>query len=171
MIPLSGARVGLVVGDVAGHGLQATATMGPDLPFECTEVRLAPGSTLALFTDGLVNDGHGNIDAGVADLCRVLERPGITPTDACKAIAAWVDGDQARDDAALLLVRVHALAEGSMAAWSIPADPAEVARARAQCLRQLAAWDLDEVGSVVELIVSELVTNAIRPAPRGRGIA
>ncbi|WP_413098451.1 SpoIIE family protein phosphatase [Streptomyces sp. Inha503] len=257
VIPLSGARVGLVVGDVAGHGLQATATMGrlrttiralaaldldpgelltrlddlvaqarigihpddgdpaedpalgtrclyvvydpasqvcstasaghllpvvaapdgttdpvtvpvgpplgiADLPFECTEVRLAPGSTLALFTDGLVNDGHGNIDAGVAHLCRVLERPGITPTDACEAIASWADGDQAQDDAALLLVRVHALAEDSMAAWSIPADPAEVARARAQCLRQLAAWDLDEVGFVVELIVSELVTNAIR---------
>ncbi|EKX65751.1 ATP-binding SpoIIE family protein phosphatase [Streptomyces ipomoeae] len=257
VVPLSGARVGLVVGDVAGHGLRATATMGrlrttvralaaldldpgelltrlddlvaqarigihpedgdpaedpalgtrclyavydpasqvcstasaghltpvvvapdgsahhvavpvgpplgiADLPFESAEVRLAPGSMLALFTDGLVNDEYGDIEAGVADLCRVLQRRGITPAEACQAIADRRSRDRAQDDATLLLVRVQALTKDSMAAWTIPAEPAEVARARALCLRQLSAWDLDEVGFVVELIVSELVTNAIR---------
>lgn len=32
VIPLSGTRVGLVVGDVVGHGLQAAATMGLPAP-------------------------------------------------------------------------------------------------------------------------------------------
>jgi len=43
-----------------------------------------------------------------------------------------------------------------------PADPAAVGQVRAAVLRKLAEWDLDELGFTTELILSELVTNAIR---------
>jgi anti-sigma regulatory factor (Ser/Thr protein kinase) len=67
------------------------------------------------------------------------------------------------DDAALLLVRVHSLPDRKVATWDVPADPGEVAHARSLARRKLDEWDVDEeTGFVVELVVSELVTNAIR---------
>lgn len=43
-------------------------------------------------------------------------------------------------------------------------DPAAVADARARVTRQVVAWGLGEPATTTELIVSELVTNAIRCA-------
>jgi len=63
---------------------------------------------------------------------------------------------------ALLLARTRALHADQVAAWSLPSDPAIVADARAQASRQLAAWGLEDAAFVTELVVSELVTNAIR---------
>ncbi|MET8536410.1 ATP-binding protein [Streptomyces sp. NPDC005065] len=48
--------------------------------------------------------------------------------------------------------------------WDITKDPAAVAPARARAARQLAAWGLEELAFTTELVVSELVTNAIRYA-------
>uniref|UniRef100_UPI0040400AF6 ATP-binding protein n=1 Tax=Streptomyces sp. SS7 TaxID=3108485 RepID=UPI0040400AF6 len=59
-------------------------------------------------------------------------------------------------------MRVHRLAASHMASWAIGADPSEVARARNTAARQLTDWGLDDVAFVLELVVSELVTNAIR---------
>ncbi|WP_147982017.1 ATP-binding SpoIIE family protein phosphatase, partial [Streptomyces sp. MS191] len=257
VISLSGARVGLVVGDVVGHGLHAAVTMGrlrttvralaaldlaPDellsrlddlvgqarigidprdaegaapavcarclyvvydavhgriaaasaghlppvvvppggpaapldvpvglplgvggMPFEAAEFEIEEHSLLALFTDGLVIGADGDPDAGVVGLCRTLtEHSGLHPDDIRRRLAAPRDPAAARDDAALLLVRVRPLAEDHMASWRIDPDPAEVAGARAFTNAQLAHWGLDAVGFAVELIVSELDTNAIR---------
>ncbi|MFF4145715.1 SpoIIE family protein phosphatase [Streptomyces sp. NPDC001698] len=260
VIPLSGARIGLVVGDVVGHGVDAAATMGrlrtsvralaaldlaPDelltrlddmvgqerigihqklgdeeedralgatclyavydstsgtctaataghippvvavrstkadkaepldlpigpplgaggLPFECAEFELAEGSLLALFTDGLVEARDRDIDAGVTDLCRALEHPHSSLQETCDAIMSHRAQRPAEDDAALLLVRAHALPDDSTAIWDLACDPAEVSRARALVGQQLEEWGLGEVMFVAELVVSELVTNAIR---------
>ncbi|WP_323139457.1 MULTISPECIES: ATP-binding protein [unclassified Streptomyces] len=45
-----------------------------------------------------------------------------------------------------------------------PSDPAVVARAREMAARQLDSWGLAELALTAELVVSELVTNAIRHA-------
>lgn len=68
------------------------------------------------------------------------------------------------DDIALLIARTKALDTGRVATWDIPADPAAVAQARKEVTARLAAWGLDDAGFVTELVVSELVTNAIRYA-------
>ncbi|MFE0379233.1 ATP-binding protein [Streptomyces inhibens] len=44
----------------------------------------------------------------------------------------------------------------------MPADPAAVADIRAAVVRQLADWSLDEAAFTTELVLSELLTNAIR---------
>jgi anti-sigma regulatory factor (Ser/Thr protein kinase) len=44
----------------------------------------------------------------------------------------------------------------------VPADPAAVPRIRAEGTRRLEAWGLGEAAFTTELILSELVTNAIR---------
>ena len=66
------------------------------------------------------------------------------------------------DDVPLLLARTHALGAGQVATWDLEAEPAAVARARAHVTRQLGEWGLEELEFTAELVVSELVTNAIR---------
>ncbi|WP_055523069.1 ATP-binding SpoIIE family protein phosphatase [Streptomyces graminilatus] len=252
VIPLSGSRVALCVGDVVGHGIQSSATMGrlrtavrtladvdlpPDellthlddlvthladeedsdevaelgatclyavydpvsrrltlasaghpppavvppggaaelievtagpplgvggLPFEATELTLPEGSLLALYTDGLIEDRDRDIDHAIAELCRALDLPGASLDAVCDAVLKAVLPEQPGDDVALLLARTHALGTGRVATWDVPPDPAHVAVTRQAAVEQLAAWGLEEEAFVTELVVSELVTNAIR---------
>jgi anti-sigma regulatory factor (Ser/Thr protein kinase) len=46
--------------------------------------------------------------------------------------------------------------------WDVPQDPAAVARVRSAVNAQLDTWGIDEPAFATELILSELVTNAIR---------
>ncbi|MFD0504516.1 ATP-binding protein [Streptomyces chiangmaiensis] len=72
--------------------------------------------------------------------------------------------DQPTDDAALLIARTHILDADHVATWDLPADPAVVAEARDHVSSQLAAWGVEDAVFTTELVVSELVTNAIRYA-------
>ncbi|MFI0710005.1 SpoIIE family protein phosphatase [Streptomyces inhibens] len=252
VIPLSGARVALVVGDVVGHGLHAAATMGrlrtavrnfaaldlqpdellthvddlvgsldldagnhdgepgvvgatclyaiydpvsgratlaraghlppalvhPDgtvdfpelpagpplglggLPFETAELDIAEGSQLVLFTDGLVEDRHRDIEVGLEVLRRALAHPDRPPQQTCTAVLKALPHADPSDDVALLVARTRALDREHC--WDVPADPAAVADIRAAVVRQLADWGLDEAAFTTELVLSELLTNAIR---------
>ena len=72
--------------------------------------------------------------------------------------------DRPSDDVALLVARTRVLDAARVAAWDVPPDPSAVAGMRERAAGQLAAWGLGEVGFVTELVVSELVTNALRYA-------
>ncbi|MGP4050509.1 SpoIIE family protein phosphatase [Streptomyces sp. 2A115] len=250
VIPLSGTRVALVVGDVVGHGIHASVTMGrlrtavwtladvdlppdellthlddlvghlgadesatgeigatclyavydpvsrhctiasaghpppvvlyPDgtvevvevsagpmlgvggLPFEATELDVPEGAVLALYTDGLVEARDLDVDAGTAALCTALAAPAGTLEDSCDNLLKALLPERPADDVALLLARTRALDTEQVAVWDLPADPAMVASARQHATEQLTRWGLDEAAFVTELVVSELVTNAIR---------
>ncbi|MGW4817479.1 SpoIIE family protein phosphatase [Streptomyces sp. NPDC004227] len=258
VIPLPGARVALVVGDVVGHGLHAAATMGrlrtavhnfsaldlppdellahlddlvakvdqeqtgaeegartgvtgatclyaiydpvcgrcsmaraghpgpalvhpdgtvslPDvpgspplglsgsLPIEVTELQLAEGSHLVLFTDGLVEDRHRDFDAGLMLLLDTLSGTATqTPEQTCQTVFNTMVPDRPRDDIALLVARTRMLDPAQVADWDVPSDPAAVAPVRGACGRQLQAWGLEDIQFTAELILSELITNAIR---------
>ncbi|MCQ0002882.1 SpoIIE family protein phosphatase [Streptomyces sudanensis] len=256
-IPLSGLRVALVVGDVAGHGLQAAATMGrlrtavrtlaaldlppeevlahldelvgrpagdpaeeydpatattclyavydpvacrctaaraghpppavappggearlldlpagPPLglgglqPYESTSFDLAPGSLLALYTDGLLKEGlgYGDTEASTGRLLSALTRsgPARDPERVCDRITETVLPGGPRDDVALLVARVGALPADRVATWELPADPSVVAEARRLVRRKLTEWGLAHMEFTTGLVVSELVTNAVR---------
>ncbi|WP_037845262.1 sodium/proline symporter PutP [Streptomyces sp. NRRL S-455] len=264
VIPLSGARVALVVGDVVGHGMNAAATMGrlrtavrtladldlppdellahlddlvighlgayggkepaaadeetagaaflgatclyavydpvsrrcmlaraghlppvivgPDgtadildlpagpplglgyLPFESTEVELAEGSLIALYTDGLIETYDRDIDVGLSRLGDTLAVRGPTlEAIGLGAVDALLTGAPS-DDVALLLARTHVLAPDQVVSWDLPSDPAAVAHARRLAGRRLEEWGMPDLAFTTELIVSELVTNAIRHA-------
>jgi anti-sigma regulatory factor (Ser/Thr protein kinase) len=262
VIPLSGARVALVVGDVVGHGIHASATMGrlraavrtladvdlppdelltrlddlvsrlsanggadagaddgddaeneigatclyavydpvsrrcclaraghpppalvtPDgtasfldlpagpplglggLPFESSEVELPAGSILALYTDGLIESRYDDIDLGLERLRRALTYRDRSLETTCDNVLKAVLPDHPADDVALLIARTHALDDDQVATWDLPADPAIVASARRQVAERLANWGLHDAAFTTELVVSELVTNAIRHA-------
>ncbi|WP_436777623.1 SpoIIE family protein phosphatase [Yinghuangia sp. YIM S09857] len=135
------------------------------MPFEVTDIELAPGSVLVLYSDGLVTGPDRDLDRGMRGLLKQIERFDCAHRDLDKAGHDLVEAaaDSPRDDdTTLLMARVHPLADDDSVAWELPADPACVAQARDLTAAQLTAWDLDELAFTTELVVSELVTNAVR---------
>ncbi|MFE6688707.1 SpoIIE family protein phosphatase [Streptomyces sp. NPDC057743] len=253
VIPLSGARVALVVGDVVGHGVHAAATMGrlraavqaladldlsPEevlahlddmvnrvahdahsddgvvgatclyavydpvaccctlaraghpapllvspaggcqmlelptgpplglggMPFESTQLPLAEGSLLALYTNGLLLGKALDLDGGITRLRTALSDPQAPLEEICERVISTLPGARPVDDVALLLARTRALPQEQLATWDIAADPSAVGEARRSAADQLAQWGLPQLEFSTELIVSELVTNALRHA-------
>ncbi|MFF5547741.1 SpoIIE family protein phosphatase [Streptomyces olivaceoviridis] len=141
-------------------------------PYESATVDLPPGSLLTMYTDGLLKEGRGyeDTEARTAQLLASLRLAGAELEDTCDRLTDALLPDGPSDDVALLLARVHALPEDRMACWEFPSDPAAVARARALTRAQLAAWGMSELDFNTGLVVSELVTNAVRyggPGPVG----
>jgi len=256
VIPLSGARVALVVGDIVGHGLHAAATMGrlrtavhnfsmldlppddllahlddlvaridkdeagpgggatiagatclyaiydpvsrtcdlaraghlppalvlPDgtptfldvpagpplglggLPFESVGVKLPEGCRIVLYTDGLVEDRTRDIDDGLDRLRYALSGPDRGPDETCDAVCDALLPAVPQDDVALLVARTRALPDDHIAQWDVPQDPAAVSAVRTRATGQLGRWGLEDLEFTTELVLSELVTNAIRHA-------
>ncbi|MFF9145033.1 SpoIIE family protein phosphatase [Streptomyces sp. NPDC014861] len=252
VIPLSGARVALVVGDVVGRGLHAAATMGrlrtavrafadidlmPDellthlddvvirmqreesadegetsatclyaiydpvsrrcslasaghvpptvvtpakisealpevpigpplglggLPFETAEFELPEDSLLVLHTDGLIAGRTRDVDQGLATLHDVLTSAPDSLEEICDRLLAALLPGRPADDVALLVARTHALDPDHVATMDLPSDPAAVSGARRFASDVLATWGLEDLSFTTELVVSELVTNAIR---------
>ncbi len=134
------------------------------LPFETTEITLPEGSVLALYSDGLIESRDQDIDVGIARLHRALAQPAVRLEDICDTVIGTLPPEHPTDDIALLVARTRALDAQHVATWDLPADPAVVSQARKLVFAQLSTWNLTEVSFVTELLVSELVTNAIRHA-------
>ncbi|MGH3325307.1 MAG: SpoIIE family protein phosphatase, partial [Streptomyces sp.] len=137
------------------------------LPFEPAEMELAQGSILALYTDGLVERGAGDVDEGMQELCARLVRSDALNRplrDVGRDVVEGLPPGRLPDDVTLLLARTRVVPRQDLATWSLAADPEVVSDARELVTQQLAAWDLEEIVFTTELIVSELVTNAIRHA-------
>lgn len=134
------------------------------MPFETAELELAEGSTLVLYTDGLVEDRTRDIDVGLDLLRTALARAGRNPEQTCADVLGALLPSRPTDDIALLVARTKVLAAERMAQWEVPSDPAAVSGVRAAVSAQLGAWGLEEAAFVTELILSELITNAIRYA-------
>ena len=249
-IALPGARVALVVGDVAGHGVRAAVTMGrlrtaihtlamlelppaetlqqlnelmqelgvrephfatcvyaifdavsgtcevasaghlppllvrPDGSNELLDVLPAPplgvgtgliqsrvldiadGSLLVLYTDGLVEKRSRDIDEGLRRL-RDIFGPGSAEQpleDLCRATLAGVYADEHRDDIALLVARLRRIPSDHVVTWTLPSELTSASRARSLIRRPLRRWGLTDLVPTAELLVSELVTNAVRYA-------
>ncbi|WP_028804680.1 ATP-binding protein [Streptomyces sp. 142MFCol3.1] len=60
--------------------------------------------------------------------------------------------------------------EGDCAEWTFPAEPGAVRTARAVVRSQLRTWELDSLGDIAALLVSELVTNSLRYATGPIGV-
>jgi hypothetical protein len=132
------------------------------LPFESADVTLPEGSLLALYTDGLIHSGHRDIGEGLEALREALAVPTGSLDSLCDHVVRKLLPEGPADDAALLVVRPRALDARRVAVWDVEADPAAVPRIRSDAVRALDEWGLEEAAFVTELLVSELVTNAIR---------
>jgi serine phosphatase RsbU (regulator of sigma subunit)/anti-sigma regulatory factor (Ser/Thr protein kinase) len=249
-IKLPGARVALVVGDVAGHGVRAAVTMGrlrtaiqtlamlelppaeslqqldelmqtlgerephfatcayavydavtgecelavaghlpplmvyPDGRSELLTVTPSPplgvgdglvetqrftvedGSLFVLYTDGLVESRDRDISDGLERLQNAFG-PGSTEApleDLCKTSLDGVYSDAQRDDIAVLIARLRRIPEDQRVSWTLVPEFPSVRQARVLIREPLARWGLEDLVPVTELLVSELVTNAIKYA-------
>ncbi|MET4921896.1 SpoIIE family protein phosphatase [Streptomyces sp. PSRA5] len=135
------------------------------VPFETATVRVAPGDRLVLCTDGLVEVRGQDIGAGLAALCESAAHPAASMDHACDTIIRALNTHGGRkDDVALLMARLNGIPEDDVAEWQLALDPREVARARRLVRGKLYDWNLPQAVENAELMVSELVTNAVRHA-------
>jgi anti-sigma regulatory factor (Ser/Thr protein kinase) len=135
------------------------------LPFESMEIELPVGSLLALFTDGLVEARDRDIDHGLDTLGQVLSDRHASLEELCdRTVRELLPGGSTTDDTALLLVRTRELDTSQVVEWDLPAEPVTAGRVRDLTTRQLSDWGLGELSFTTELVVSELVTNAVRYA-------
>ncbi|MEU6598244.1 ATP-binding SpoIIE family protein phosphatase [Streptomyces flaveolus] len=139
------------------------------VPFEATRVKVAPGDRLVLCTDGLVEVRGSDIGEGLAALCESAAHPAASMDDACDTIIRALNTRGGRkDDVALLMARLNGIPDDHVAEWRLDADPREVARARRLVRERLLAWGLPQAVEAAELLVSEVVTNAVRHAESDR---
>ncbi|WP_246040770.1 SpoIIE family protein phosphatase [Streptomyces cadmiisoli] len=136
--------------------------IGLCVPFEAVELELPEGNLIALYTDGLVETRDNDIDDGMHSLGTALAHPDLPLEELCTHAMQPVQGQTACDDASLLLVRTRTLSPNRVATWTLPSDDTSVRRARNLAAGQLAAWDLERLEDSTKLIVSELITNAVR---------
>ncbi|MFI5685277.1 SpoIIE family protein phosphatase [Streptomyces sp. NPDC051636] len=129
--------------------------------FPMTAVALAPGTLLALVTDGLVEAADLPLDEGMHRTRTALAA--ADPSDPGR-VADELLGDAGRreDDVALLLLRYDGMKTRPIrAGWAVWRLPDAVMHARRFTARTLRRWQVEEVADPVLLVVSELVTNAL----------
>ncbi|MFH9970175.1 SpoIIE family protein phosphatase [Streptomyces mirabilis] len=136
--------------------------IGLGAPFQAVEMELPEGSLLALYTDGLIESRDHDIDVGMDRLATALARPDRSLEDLCTRAMETVPGEAPSDDVTLLLVRTRSLRPAQVASWTLPGDQTAVRSARHMAAFQLTEWGLEGLKDPTELIVSELVTNAVR---------
>jgi Stage II sporulation protein E (SpoIIE)/Histidine kinase-like ATPase domain len=131
---------------------------------ESRQFKIEDGSLLVLYTDGLVENKGQDISDGLARL-RGIFGPG-SPTrpleDLCKATLDGVYSDHQRDDIAVLIARLRRLPEDHHATWTFEPKLTAVREARAVLAEPMKRWGLEDMLPTTELLVSELVTNAVR---------
>lgn len=132
--------------------------------FETLEVDLPDGSLFVLCTDGLLENKARDIDSGLDLLRASLAEPARPLEEMCDRVIRELDLTKDRDDVALLIARTHPLPADRSAAWNLPGEAGQVPKIRGAVRRTLADWRLTELADTVELLVSELVTNAIQHA-------
>ncbi|MFE5615977.1 SpoIIE family protein phosphatase [Streptomyces sp. NPDC056524] len=142
--------------------------------FEAVELDAPAGATLLLYTDGLVESRLRDVWTGIEQLReRLAATAQLTGPDHSPPLEALCDdvldmlgpGDR-DDDIALLAARFDGIAPSDVAYWFLEPEDAAPGRARRLARRALARWDLEELSDSVELLISEVVTNAVRYAER-----
>jgi signal transduction histidine kinase/DNA-binding response OmpR family regulator len=126
-------------------------------------VRLAQGSTVAFYTDGLVERRGRDIDEGIDALARELASSSGEPLAGLpETLVGTLLPDGPEDDIAILVARVDAEPFEAAVTHRLGGGRASVADSRDVVARHLRSWGVDPA-TVDEfvLMASELVTNAL----------
>ena len=135
-------------------------------PIGSRTLQIEDGSLLVMYTDGLVEKRTEDIDQGLAGLQNLFGPDSAsTPLDdLCRLALAGVYDDHQRDDIAILMARLRRIGADRHVTWNLTPKLTAARRARSLIRRPLRQWGLTDLIPVAELVVSELVTNAVRYA-------
>ncbi|MEV0266298.1 SpoIIE family protein phosphatase [Streptomyces sp. NPDC050617] len=141
--------------------------------FEAVELDAPAGATLLLYTDGLVESRIRDVWTGIEQLRERLTEtarltgPNPPPLEPlCDEVLGMLGPGDRDDDIALLAARFDGIAPSDVAYWFLDPRAQTAGQARRLARRALARWGLEELTDSVELLVSEVVTNAVRYAER-----
>ncbi|MEV0601276.1 SpoIIE family protein phosphatase [Streptomyces sp. NPDC050315] len=141
--------------------------------FEAVELDAPAGATLVLYTDGLVESRIRDVWTGIEQLRERLTEtarltgPNPPPLEPlCDEVLDMLGPGDRDDDIALLAARFDGIAPSDVAYWYLDPKAQTAGQARRLARRALQRWDLEELTDQVELLVSEVVTNAVRYAER-----
>lgn len=142
--------------------------------FETTELSAPAGATLLLYTDGLVESRDSDVMAGVERLRDRLRAAAAGPAGAappaletlCEEALGILGSRDRDDDIALLAARFVGLDPQTVASWYLAPHPRTAGQARRLVRRTLQRWGLDVLNEETELLVGEVVANAVRFAGR-----
>ncbi len=134
------------------------------IPYDQVTVRMPEGSRIMMYTDGLIKNRHEDIDVSLERLRTAVEGPRTSLSDSSEAAWTGTDscGDGRFDDAVMLMAETLSQPDAEVVAWPLPADGSAAGAARRLVRAQLERWSLSELVDVTELVVSELVGNALR---------
>ncbi|GAA2577791.1 SpoIIE family protein phosphatase [Streptomyces tubercidicus] len=141
--------------------------------FEAVELDAPAGATLVLYTDGLVESRIRDVWTGIEQLRERLAEtarltgPNPPPLEPmCDEVLDMLGPGDRDDDIALLAARFDGIAPSDVAYWYLDPKAQTAGQARRLARRALARWGLEELTDQLELLVSEVVTNAVRYAER-----
>ncbi|MGP3972633.1 SpoIIE family protein phosphatase [Streptomyces sp. 8N114] len=151
--------------DVPGGLPLGLTAPGAQPPYRMSETVVEPGSTLLLFTDGLIESRTQDIDEGRAKLLDAVRAGPVRPDNlADHLLRTMGDFTGEEDDVALLLLRRASgrrAAAPQMAVTISPSDPGSLHAARHALRTALHRWSLGSLADTAELLASEMATNAL----------
>ncbi|WP_406193225.1 SpoIIE family protein phosphatase [Streptomyces sp. NBC_01017] len=139
--------------------------------FESVETHAPAGATLLLYTDGLVESRDSDVLAGVEALrarLRAASSGSAPPAleKLCDEALGALGAGGRDDDIALLAARFEGILAETVAYWYMAPRPQTAGQARRLTRRTLGHWGLESLVEATELMVSEVVANAVRFASR-----
>ncbi|MBR7833789.1 SpoIIE family protein phosphatase [Actinospica durhamensis] len=131
--------------------------------YDASEHELPEGAVLLLRNDAFIQTGWDGATPHSALLTSAATSPDVSLKDVCDALMNAAAFPPERD-AIVLLARTHALHPSQTASWTLPATFEAAGQARRLATTQLKDWGIEALSDSTELVVSELVTNALRYA-------
>ncbi|QKW09764.1 SpoIIE family protein phosphatase [Streptomyces sp. NA04227] len=150
-------------GETSYIGVSTGAPLGAGvIPYDPLRISVPEGSRLVLYTDGLVKRRDRDMDVQLDRLRATVG--GLVPErlDAGALLSCAPSGDARFDEAVLMVAARSADLGADLRIWDLPPDGTAASVARGLVTGQLARWDLAEHADITELVVSELVGNALR---------
>lgn len=132
------------------------------IPYDPVRIRVSPGSRLICYTDGLIKTRDDDPDTQFGRLLETVAQMPSERLDDGSLLTALPDSDQRFDEAVLLTASTDAAVPERLSVWDLPSDGTAASIARRHMREQLDEWGLSAHTDVSELIVSELVGNALR---------